>query len=497
MMRILFVFKNENFMVPLGLCAISAIAKKEGHKTYLCDIKKESPLKRIRELNPEIVAYSASTGEAKHYIAINKKIKERFPHIFTIMGGPHPTFYPEMIHKTTLDAICVGEGEGAFKDLLSALCRGASVEGIPNIYTKQSISWTLRHLIEDLDSLPFPDYALFYDDPQMGALPVKSFMTSRGCPYACTYCFNHSWNKMYKGHGKIMRRHSVDYVIEDILSVKKRWPLSCVKFYDDIFCYKVDDWLEEFCKKYKKYINLPFFILTRADLLTENMVRLLKSAGCRTISMSIEAGNERIRNKMLRRNMSDAQIVKAHKLCEKYGIYTFTNCIVGLPNTTLENEIESIDLAIKSKVTWAEFPIFYPYPRTELGEYAIKMGLYTPEFERMHTSYMHSSPLNCFGNKEKNIQRNIAVLGSVAVVFPYLRNLIVRWLIHLPHNRFFTFLYYIVKMWVIRRKIYVTKTSLSNSIRIFVRSLRQEIFRHEKEDVIKEEEDGEKLSDIS
>jgi len=479
-MKILFIFKNENFLAPLGLCAISAAAIKEGHSTYLCEMNSEDPLARIAELNPDVIAYSASTGEAKHYLNLNRKVKERFPGIFTVMGGPHPTFFPDVIKEDSLDAVCIGEGEGAFADLLYAIAAKGSLGGVPNIVTRNNgARFTVRHLVEDLDCLPFPDYALLYDNTPMGKYPLKNFIISRGCAYNCTYCFNAAWHKLYDGLGKLVRRHSVDYVIDDIKHVREKWPLSTIKFYDDIFVYRADDWLEEFSEKYRKYINLPFFILTRADLLNEEIVKLLKYAGCRTISMSIEAGNPSIRNNLLKRGMSDEQIISSHRLCEKYGIYTFANCIVGLPGETIDNDIESLDLAIKARVTWAEFLIFHPYPGTELGQQAVNMGLYDPDYERMHTSYMYKSPLSCFSEAEKNTHMNLSVLGAVAVAMPRFRNLIVRYLIFFRHTRLFTLIYYSVKMYVFRKKIYVTRTSAMDSLRIFIRSLKQEWFRHE------------------
>lgn len=479
-MKILFVFKSENFLAPIGLCSISAAALKEGHTTYLCEVNSQDPLRVIAELKPDVVAYSSSTGEAKHYIRLNRAIKERYPRIFTIMGGHHPTFYPDVISEGNLDAICVGEGEGAFTDLLRAISHKEPLDDIPNIVTlNNKDKFSVRNLLQDLDSLPFPDFALVYDNTPMGRYPLKSIITSRGCPYDCTYCFNAAWRKIYRGKGAVVRRHSVKYIIDEIRYVRERWPLSFVKFYDDIFAYHVDDWLEEFSKQYKKHINLPFFILTRADLISEDMVKLLKQAGCHTISMSIEAGNEEIRDRMLRRKMTNRQIIAAHRLCDKYGIYTFTNCIIGLPDTTLANDFESIDLSIKCKVTWAEFLIFHPYPGTELGRLTIEKGYYEPNYDTMHTSYQYGSPLNCFSKKEKNALMNIAVLGAVAVVFPRLRNIIVRGLIFLKHNLFFTLTYYLIKMYVLRKKIYVTKTGFFNSLAIFARSLKQEWFRHQ------------------
>jgi len=460
---------------------ISAMAKEIGCDTCLCQLGKENVLERVIRERPDIVAYSSSTGEAKHYIGINQLIKDKFPNIFTIMGGPHPTFYPDLVRETTLDAVCIGEGEGAVVDLISKLSSGESLRDIPNIFVRGGTNHEVRDLIEDLDSLPFPDYGLFYDSTEMGKSTLKAFMASRGCPYNCSYCFNDCWNKIYRGHGKIVRRHSVDWVIEDIRRVKEKWCLSTVKFYDDIFVYRADDWLEEFARKYKKYIDLPFFILTRCDLLTEDMVKLLKYAGCRTISMSIEAGNPRIRKELLNRNMSNEQIINAHELCQKYGIYTFANCIVGLPGTSLWNDLESVDLATKCKVDWTEFPIFYPYPGTELGDRTIAMEMYTPDYKKMHTSYMFRSLLNCFSEKEKDVQENLTTLAPVAVALPKLRNLLMKHLIYWRPNRLFTLTFYLVKMYIIRHKIYVTKTNHWQSFLIYLRTLKQELFRRSEE----------------
>ena len=480
-MKMLFVFKSHDFMVPRGPSIISAIARQKGHDTYLCEVNSEDPLERITQLEPDIIAYSSMSGESKHYIQINETIKDKFPNIYTIMGGPHPTFFPEVIDNSTLDAVCVGEGDETIGDILDNLSAGKSVEGIPNIRTRNGAT-PIRDVVPDLDALPFPNYNLFYDNISvMGNSPVKSIMTSRGCAYNCTYCFNARWKAMYEGHGQIIRRHSVDYVMEEIRMVRNGWPLSCVKFYDDVFVYRVDDWLEEFCRKYKKQVGLPFFILTRYDLITEEMLKLLKEAGCRTISMSIEAGSPETREKILKRKMTDEQIIKASQLCAKYGIYTFTNAIMALPGSTLEDDIRSIDLAIEAKSTWAEFACFYPYPGTELGDQTIQMGLYSPDYSLMHTSYQNYSMLSGFSDIQKRAQRNLGVLGPVAVVIPRLRSFILNHMVYWRYNKFFVFMYWVVKTYVIRKKIYYTKTNLWQSLRIYARSFKQEFFRHTEE----------------
>ncbi len=363
-MRILWVVQTVDFIDPLGMMLLSALAKQGGHSGHLAVLTRENILQRTGELKPEVIAYSASTGEHKYYLEANKRIKERFPQVFTILGGPHTTFYPDCLQGSTLDAICMGEGDEAFPELLACLESGQEPTGIKNIMTRSGGDNGIRPLLEDLDNLPFPDRELFYRTTEMGKFPLKSFMASRGCPYPCTYCFNHAFRALYRGKGKVIRRHSVDYVIDEVLQVKRTYALECVKFYDDIFVYRADEWLEEFARKYQQKIGLPFHCLTRADLLTEDVAKLLKEAGCFSISMSIEAGNPYFRNEVLRRGMSNEQILNAFHICHRLGIRTFSNNILGLPYAQIEHEIETLDLNLKAGVSFAEFPIFHPYPRT-------------------------------------------------------------------------------------------------------------------------------------
>src|SRR3989338_564463 len=477
-MKILFIVKDIDFIDPVGIMLLSSLAKKDGHETYLGILNREEIIGKINKIKPQVVAYSATTGEHKYYLEINKVIKSKFSDIFTIMGGAHTTFYPECINEGTLDAVCIGEGEEAFIEVLEKRGKGEDISSVRNIMTRSSPFSGIRDLLEDLDSLPFPDRELFYKNTEMGQFPLKSFITSRGCPYACTYCFNHAFKKLYEGKGKILRRHSVSYVIDEILQVKSKYPLRFVKFYDDIFVYKVDDWLEEFARRYKKDINLPFHCLTRADLIDEGMVRLLKSAGCVSVSMSIEAGNASFRNQVLKRNMSEGDIIRAFSLCRRYGINTFSNSIVGLPFSKIENEIESLDLNIKCKVSFVEFPIFHPYPRTELGDFCIEKGIYKPQYELLHMFYMNKSPLSCFTEREKRIQRNFAQLAPLVVRFPFLRGIVLKYLVYFPNNKVFVLIYYFVKAYLVKAKIYPMRLGIRNLWKAFLKSLKLELFKH-------------------
>ncbi|MBF0275317.1 MAG: B12-binding domain-containing radical SAM protein, partial [Nitrospinae bacterium] len=433
-MKILFVVKTIDFIDPMGMMLLSALAKQKGHKTYLTILARENFIEHIQDIQPDIIAYSASTGEHKYYLDINPGIKKRFPSIFTILGGPHITFYPDSLYEGKFDAVCKGEGEEAWMEVLDAIEKNQPVDDIQNIITPKKTN-ELRPLINDLDTLPFPDRDLFYEKTEMGDFAIKSFMTSRGCPYPCTYCFNHSIKKMYKGLGKFIRRVSVDYAFNEIKSVTEKYPLQFIKFYDDIFAYPKDKWLVEFAERYPKEIGIPFHCATRANLANPEMVKLLKSAGCHSVNMSIEAGNRELRNNILKRDMENSEIVKSFRLFRDADIKIFSNSIFGLPYSKIEHDIETLDLNLECKVHFAEFPICHPYPKTELGEYCIEEKIFDPNFKSLHMSYQNKSPLNCFTDKEKDVMKNLSSLAPLVLMFPFLRGIVVNKLIYWKPNK--------------------------------------------------------------
>ncbi len=279
-MRVLFVLEQVDYE-PHGIMHLSSALKGAGHEVALAVDGLEDPLEVAKRFQPAIIGYSVITGSHRYYYELNRRLKEGIE-FFSVFGGPHPTFFPEMIEEEGVDGICIGEGEGAMVDLANALEDGDLALDIPNWWFKvdgQVIRNPVRPYVADLDLLPLPDRDLVYaKDPISRRSKIKHFISGRGCPYDCTYCFNHALFDLYRGKGKRFRQRSVDNVLEEIAQVKENYPLEFVVFFDDTFVLSLE-WLREFAEKYPQRIGLPFFCNTRANLVTGEQVHLLKQAG--------------------------------------------------------------------------------------------------------------------------------------------------------------------------------------------------------------------------
>ncbi|MFQ5886007.1 MAG: B12-binding domain-containing radical SAM protein, partial [Anaerolineae bacterium] len=313
-------------------------------------------------------------------------------------------------------------------------------------------------------SLPLSDRDLVYSKDAISRhSKIKHFISGRGCPYNCTYCFNHAFSKIYKGKGKRFRQRSVDNVIEELRQVKESYPLEFVIFVDDTFVLS-KGWLEEFAEEYPKKIGLPFFCNTRANLVTEEQVRLLKKAGAFCVGMGIEAGNDRIRNELLKRNMSREQILNACRLLHEGGLNFTTTNMLALPTSNLEDDFETVQLNIECRPVYAHAFLFQPYPKTELGEFTRDEGWMAGTLDDMSDIMWDKSVLN-FEENEKRQMENLQRFFAIAVEWPRLLPLI-RFLIKLPKNRLFWLINKLWKGYALGTRVHPARLSLRGYIEI-------------------------------
>lgn len=509
-LRVLFVVDGEDFIDPMGPAYILAAAKKAGHEGDVLILNNStSPFEEIRDYKPHVIAYSAVTGTHQLYFKFNKKIREYFPNVFTIMGGSHPTYYPECVRYQPIDAICTGEGEGAFVELLDRLAGGENGEDLYDILNLGFPHGPInlkRDLVGDLDTLPVPDRdSVFLKAPRMGNFPLKTFMTSRGCPFPCSYCFEPVLKKKYREEGafgerkalggnrgfsgKYERRHSIDRVVLEILDLKKRWPVDFIKFEDDLFVLaKNDPWLDEFAERYPKEVGIPFNALVRVDSINEWMAERLQAAGCVSLNISIDAANIEVRKRVVHKNFNNDTIIENFHLLRRYGINVFNNMILGLPpteselaHTIIQDDKDAIDLEIAAGVKFSSRSILMPYPGTEIGRYCEERGYFVMDVDKFGESLLERSPLNCFTDRQNDVMKNILYLSGLAVWQPWLASFIKNHAVHWRNpliKKLFLAIYYVVKVYTLKKYIYTIKIKNPfQGLKDFVKGFWIEVFR--------------------
>ncbi|HXF60624.1 MAG TPA: radical SAM protein [Caldilineaceae bacterium] len=467
-MRVLFVEKQIDYE-PQGIMQLSSVLKEAGHEVGIAIAAQEDPVQVAKEFEPDILGYSVMTGSQRYYFDLNLRIREALNGhpVVSVFGGPHPTFFPEMIEERGVDGLCVGEGEGPLVDLANSLENGGLKPDIPNWWFKiddEIVRNPVRPLVRDLGSLPHPDRELIYSKHAYSRdTPIKRFMGSRGCPYQCTYCFNHAYYQIYKRERRGNQR-PVDRIIDEVQWVRSRWPLEYVFFIDDLFII-FDDWLEEFADKWPKQVGLPFFCNVRADLLVRgpHKVDLLAKAGAFTVSMGIEAANDRIRTELLKRHMTREQIIQAGNLIRSAGINVTATNILGLPSGTLEDDLDTMRLNAAARISYAQAFIFQPYPGTELGQYTMQGDFVADsfDFDDISSIAWERSTLTFPGDEKRQIE-HLQRWFAIGVEYPWLEP-VIRRLIKAPHNKFVDTLYwYIHKLFkgiILNRRVHPIKSN--------------------------------------
>ncbi len=411
----MFVDFSKNIYDKHPVYTLSAILKKNG------DIVKYMPHEEytksqsfFKAFTPDLVLYSCFSSEIFMAVEFDMEMKKHFS-FHSIVGGPGPTYDRKEILASSIDAIGIGEAEVALLDYVN---NGF----IPNQNIIRRTGSTNRNYapMADLDTLPFPDRSVMYEqDEFLRNMPSKQFMAGRGCPYHCSYCHNHAFIEEFKDAGPKFRYKSVDYLIAEIKDVKEKYPLQNIVFQDDVFILD-KKWLREFCDKYPKEIGLPFTCNIRANLINDDIVRLLRDSGCVGASWSIESGNDYLRNKVLYRNMSRKVIVRAAELLNKYELRHRTGNILGIPGETFEQMLETLELNIEIQPYLAMAYTFVPFPGLALTEYAVKNGHLSPEIvEFIPRTFFKKSVLN-FNEDLKDKIEKLGFLFPTLVKFPAL-----------------------------------------------------------------------------
>lgn len=358
----------------------SELFRKRGLRNiFNCDTEL---IKEILLKKPDIIGFPVFSVFYQRALELTSIIKKLSPKIPIMFGGIHPTSVPDMVIKEkNVDIVCVGEGEGALLDLLDSYKEGRKNLSIRNLWFKREgkiIKNPLRSLIDDLNKVPFPDKTLFYKTQPRYCTEDYVCLSSRGCPFACTYCGNGVLQNVYRGIGRHNRRRCPENVIDELAEAKRLFSPKRIIFDDDVFV-QDEDWLRSFTVLYKKKIRLPYFALTHARFLNLKMAEMLKESGCYLVEFGIQTASEKTRTKILNRFETNEQIRKAAHICHQVGLDLAIDHIFNLPGEKLKEQIESLRFYNELRPSLIFYFDLQYYPRTEIVEIAKKQGLLTPE----------------------------------------------------------------------------------------------------------------------
>jgi radical SAM superfamily enzyme YgiQ (UPF0313 family) len=379
-MKILLVKPNYDSHIitpPLGLGYISSYLQKFGVEALVIDglrekLKMNEMVERILVQKPDVVGITCMTAFYNEVIALSRALHEKG--IKIVIGGPHPTFLPyQTLVDSLADYVICGEGEVAFLNLVEQNLCGDNIQGVYSLSNLKNEEQPIikAQVINNLDDIPFPDWVSL--DPRsypraphgafMKGFPIGIIITSRGCPYECTFCASP------KLCDRKIRFRSPDNVVEEIKYLINNFQIKEIHFEDDNLTLRRDN-IEKLCylligNGIKVNWACPNGI--RADKVDREIIQLMKDSGCYFFSYGIESANNNILKNIKKRESIEV-IEKAIEIADEVGISTQGFFIFGLPGETAGTIEENIVFAVKSKLSRAQFLILDVLPGSELWE---------------------------------------------------------------------------------------------------------------------------------
>jgi len=437
---------------------------------------------RLKAYQPDLIAFSVVTFHYKIAQDYARRCKAFCPGAKIVFGGIHVSCVPEVvIANDFIDYIVIGEGEIAFAEIIKHIENGQPDHPIVNTWYRNKngnlVKGKQAGFIQNLDALPHYDKDIWKE-----IFPLKSYyltMASRGCPYQCTYCFNHYFKNIPDEKSNYVRRRSVGHVIEELKLAKEKYGITTVEFWDDIFILD-KQWLKEFLEAYKREIRLPFKCYIHVNLFDEETAALLKDAGCQWVDFGIQHINEQYRKTYLKRHETNENIRNTLKLLKKYKIVSFADYIVGLPGDTIEHNEEARQFFTEHTPDIIE-PYWMSYhPKTEIIARGLEHHILNENTldlidKGMKQSYFESSPSpNDFQSEYYFIFKVLPALPSflrkkltyeVAQKIPYFIKLpffiysifFLAFKHHSPRIKYLTTFYLKQIFWIYKSKIFPAK----------------------------------------
>jgi radical SAM superfamily enzyme YgiQ (UPF0313 family) len=423
---------------PLGLMYLASYLEREGITADIVDVKSyrngeisDKVIESIKKANPIMVGITCLSTEVEEVISIGKKIKKEI-NCYVVVGGIHPTISPQDFLGSTspVDFVVIGEGELTLTELLKTIKNEQDLWNVPGITWfngDQIVRTENRPPINNLDELPFPAFEKvpmnYYISPNIYAvrgilLSAFFIFTSRGCPFRCKFCSNKSV------FGRRVRYRSAKNVVDEIEYLVNNYRIDGFYIYDDTFTINKQHVLNICDELESRKLDLIWGCETRADLISEDLVKKMKQAGCIQIDFGVESGSQKILD-ILKKDITVPQIKNGFNTCRKFHIRRFANFMVNTPGETEEDIQKTIVLAKELNATLNTFNVTTPFPGTDLYK-EIETKLSPKDYSKMASKVSFKEFIDFIESRCKFSQHNInleTLLTNLWKEFPSIQDL--------------------------------------------------------------------------
>ncbi|MBI5017247.1 MAG: cobalamin B12-binding domain-containing protein [Deltaproteobacteria bacterium] len=395
------ISRLANLMPPLGLASIASYLERRGLGASLVDCYARPDSDRVIRDHllaerPALLGLSCTTSSFLDGVRIARLAKAALPGVRSVFGGPHVSALKERVLEEfpDVDFVALGEGEETLAELLEGGADEPS--GVAGLVYRDgsgavtSTGYRAKGLA--LDSLPFPAYEKLVGFPDAYKLPIFNYpkapntscISSRGCPYACSYCDRSVFRRSF-------RFNSAEYLYEHLRYLRERFGIRHVNFYDDQFTFHRDR-VEEFCgRMIDRPLGMTFNCAVRAEHIDRDLLGRMKAAGCWMMSLGIETGDEALLAQH-RQNADLALLAEKIRLIKAAGIRTKGLLMIGLPGETEQSVRRSMDYVFSLPIDDFNLAKFTPFPGSPIHEKIHDLGTFDEDWEKMDCMHFQFVP---------------------------------------------------------------------------------------------------------
>lgn len=356
---------------PVRLAYATALLKKNGYGAYMVDatageLKRKQFIERFKQINPDILIWETVASSFDYDLKTMKMLKKINPNLVTVASGYHATPAYRVCLQNGYNFVVVGECDYSILDLVRYINK--EIKEFPKGVAAKSHKFVPRPLIQNLDELPWPERDSLpmkkYNDPKLNGFNVV-LVSTRGCPYGCSFCTS----PVYYGK-RNYRMRNPKKVVDEMEYLWKKYKPDELYFDDDSFAVS-EKHAADICNEIiRRKLKMSWNCMVDATI-SENMLRLMKKSSCSGLTIGAESADPEVL-KHLGKPITRKGIIRTVEACKKFGLRSHVCWVLGLPYSTKESDMKTVEFALNLPSDTLQFSICTPYVGTEMYYWCLK-----------------------------------------------------------------------------------------------------------------------------